>query len=54
MKAQLASILKEFAPGKKLLVAVSGGLDSMSLLHLLHSIEQPLEAAHCNFQLRVS
>ena len=54
MKAQLASILKEFASGKRLLVAVSGGLDSMSLLHLLHSIEQPIEAAHCNFQLRGS
>ena len=54
MKAQFESILNEFASGKRLLVAVSGGLDSMSLLHLLHSIEQPIEAAHCNFQLRDS
>lgn len=36
----------------KLLVAVSGGADSMMLLHLLHVEGYALEAVHCNFQLR--
>ncbi|MCG8582980.1 MAG: tRNA lysidine(34) synthetase TilS [Bacteroidales bacterium] len=36
----------------KLLVAVSGGADSMALLHLLTKNGYELAAAHCNFQLR--
>jgi len=36
----------------KLLVAVSGGADSMALLHLLHSLDYTIAAAHCNFNLR--
>lgn len=52
MKAHLERILKEFATDKKLLLAVSGGMDSMSLFHLLHSTDHPFEVAHCNFQLR--
>lgn len=35
-----------------LLVAVSGGADSMALLYLLNQTNWPIEAAHCNFQLR--
>ncbi len=35
-----------------LLLAVSGGLDSMALLHLLHSCNFEISAAHCNFNLR--
>ena len=34
------------------LLAVSGGLDSMALLHLLHSCNFEISAAHCNFNLR--
>jgi tRNA(Ile)-lysidine synthase len=47
---------KLFRPGEKILVAVSGGLDSMVLLHLLHKLAAQfgwkLFAAHFNHQLR--
>lgn len=36
----------------KILVAVSGGLDSMALLHLFHLSGFSIEVAHCNFNLR--
>lgn len=36
----------------KLLVAVSGGIDSMVLLHLCHQIGLECVVAHCNFHLR--
>lgn len=36
----------------KLLVALSGGADSVALLRLLLSLGYPCEAAHCNFHLR--
>lgn len=35
-----------------LIVAVSGGADSMALLHLLSKLDYQLLAAHCNFGLR--
>lgn len=35
-----------------LLIALSGGADSMALLHLLHQLDWKVEAAHCNFKLR--
>ena len=37
---------------QKILVACSGGLDSVVLLHLLHEIGVTLGVAHCNFKLR--
>ena len=37
---------------KKLLLAVSGGLDSMVLLHLFQELNCDIAIAHCNFQLR--
>ncbi len=36
----------------RVLVAVSGGMDSTLLCHLLKVIEQPFGIAHCNYQLR--
>lgn len=42
--------------GKPVIAAVSGGADSMALLHLLHSVKDsyPLYAAHVNHMLRGS
>ena len=37
---------------KKIIIATSGGLDSMVLLHLFQNLNQKIAIAHCNFQLR--
>ena len=42
------SFLKE----KRLLLAVSGGVDSMILVFLCHQLKLDIAVAHCNFQLR--
>jgi len=42
------SFLKDF----KLLIAVSGGLDSVVLTHLCHKLKFNIALAHCNFNLR--
>ena len=41
-----------FLAQKKLFLAVSGGLDSMVLLHLLSKMPFEIAVLHCNFQLR--
>jgi tRNA(Ile)-lysidine synthase len=41
-----------FLNGKKLLLATSGGLDSMVMAHLFHKLNFEIAIAHCNFQLR--
>ena len=41
-----------FLNGKKLLLATSGGIDSMVLLELCHRLKLDIRVAHCNFQLR--
>ena len=41
-----------FLKDQKLLIAVSGGLDSVVLTHLFSELNIPISIAHCNFQLR--
>lgn len=55
MLSKLTSHLSEnfsFLKDKKLLLAVSGGIDSMVLLHLFKSLNYDITIAHCNFGLR--
>ena len=42
----------DFLKNKKLLLATSGGIDSMVMLHLFQQLEYEIAIAHCNFQLR--
>lgn len=41
-----------FLGTKKLLLATSGGLDSMVMAHLFHKLKHEVALVHCNFQLR--
>ncbi|MBT8385080.1 MAG: tRNA lysidine(34) synthetase TilS [Bacteroidia bacterium] len=41
-----------FLKDKKLLIAISAGIDSVVLSQLLHSLKFNISLAHCNFQLR--
>lgn len=43
---------KLFASGNKILLAVSGGKDSVLMLHLFKAIGVNIGVAHCNFNLR--
>jgi len=48
---QLRELLPRYS-AEKLLVAVSGGIDSMVCAHILHKYRYPVSIVHCNFQLR--
>ena len=39
-------------PGDRILLAVSGGIDSMVMTHLFHRLDYETGIAHCNFSLR--
>lgn len=55
MLARFLQFIKKhalFQPSDSLLVAVSGGIDSMVLCHLLKAGGFHFSIAHCNFQLR--
>ncbi len=46
------SVSFPFLEDAKLLIACSGGLDSVVLTHLLHELHHSIAIAHCNFSLR--
>lgn len=54
MLSRLKIHLKDlsFLNGKKLLLAVSGGIDSMVLVHVFKQLGYNIAIAHCNFKLR--
>ncbi|MEM1121839.1 MAG: tRNA lysidine(34) synthetase TilS [Bacteroidota bacterium] len=55
MLAAFKDYIKEtalFRPNDKILLAVSGGVDSMVMGHLFHTLGTNFGIAHCNFQLR--
>lgn len=41
-----------FFQNSKLLIAISGGIDSVVLTHLMHQLQFDFSLCHCNFQLR--
>ncbi len=41
-----------FLEGKKIMIAISGGIDSVVLTHLLYKLNVDISLAHCNFRLR--
>lgn len=55
MKERLLKFIQEnnlIGQGERVLLTVSGGIDSMTMLHLFMQTNIPFAVAHCNFQLR--
>ncbi|GAB2541996.1 tRNA lysidine(34) synthetase TilS [Spirosoma aerophilum] len=43
-----------FGPTERVLLAVSGGVDSVAMAHLFYQVGQPFAMAHVNFSMRAS
>lgn len=55
MRDRFLGFIKKHAlisPEDKVLLAISGGVDSMVMLHFFHQAQIPCAIAHCNFRLR--
>ena len=55
MLQKLSNLIQQnfpFLKEKKLLIAISGGIDSVVLTHLLSALNFNISLAHCNFNLR--
>ena len=55
MLDKLKSFIAEYQlvePNDRLLLAVSGGKDSVLMAHLIHQLDYTFAKAHCNFKLR--
>lgn len=53
MQRQFEDHITRLCPSElQILLAVSGGVDSMVMLHLFHKAGYTVSVAHCNFQLR--
>lgn len=55
MLARFTSHIRQqhlFPSGQEVLLAISGGIDSSVLAHLMHRAGVPFAMAHCNFHLR--
>lgn len=55
MRAELQEHINakfSFLQDKNLLIAISGGIDSVVLTHLFHKLNFKISLAHCNFSLR--
>ncbi len=55
MHNELLNFIKQqklFQPDQEILLAVSGGVDSVAMVHLFHEAKFEFTIAHCNFQLR--
>ena len=51
LHSHIQSFIKQF-PAEKYFLAVSGGADSMALLHVFSSLQLPIEVLHVNYHLR--
>jgi len=55
MQAKIQEHINEnlsFLKNKKVLIAISGGIDSTVLAHIFHDLHFDITFAHCNFRLR--